>query len=312
MKTIFGPVPSRRLGRSLGIDVVPLKTCSYDCVYCESGRTTHLTLEREAFVGADEVLHELEDYFGKYPQGANVLTFSSGGEPTLYEPLGDLIRDVKNHFRSLPLIVLTNGSLLWDARVRRDLMQADRVVPSLDGATVNSFRKVNRPHPKLALPVILEGLSAFRREYKGQFHLEVMLVAGYNDHPVELAAIRRLVDLLDPHEVELNTVVRPPADPGIRGLDQTELIKALDYFPKCRSRIIGRFGGRCESGEGGDLDCRVIELLKRRPCTPSEMAASLGVEPDALSETLTALVAKGRLIRYSFDQQEFVKFRSDS
>ena len=312
MKTIFGPVPSRRLGRSLGIDVVPLKTCSYDCVYCESGRTTHLTLKREAFVGPDEVLRELEDYFGRYPQGADVLTFSSGGEPTLYEPLGELIRAVKSRFPSMPLIVLTNGSLLWDARVRRDLMQADRVVPSLDGATMGSFRAVNRPHPMLDLSVVLGGLSAFRREYKGQFHLEVMLVSGYNDHPDELAAIRRLVDLLDPREVELNTVVRPPADPGIRGLGEAELRKALEYFPMNRCRIIGGFGGRCESGEDRDLDCRVIELLKRRPCTPSEMAASLGVELDALNETLTGLVGEGRLIRYSFDRQEFVKFRSDS
>ena len=113
MKTVFGPVPSRRLGRSLGIDVIPPKTCSYDCVYCESGVTTHLTVRREAFVDPGQVISDLEDYFRRYPQGADVLTFSSAGEPTLYEPLGELIASIKRRFPLLPLIVLTNGSVTF-------------------------------------------------------------------------------------------------------------------------------------------------------------------------------------------------------
>ena len=151
MATIFGPVPSRRLGRSLGIDVIPPKTCSYDCVYCESGPTTHLTVKRQAFVDPDQVIRDLLAYFQEYPDSADVLTFSSAGEPTLYEPLGELIREVKRHLRSLPLVVLTNGSLLWDAKVREALSAADRVVPSLDAVTKEVFQSLNRPHPSLDL-----------------------------------------------------------------------------------------------------------------------------------------------------------------
>ena len=218
MTTIFGPVPSRRLGRSLGIDVIPPKTCSYDCVYCESGPTTHLTVKRQAFIEPERVIQDLLAYFQEHPGGADVLTFSSAGEPTLYEPLGELIREIKRQFRSLPLVVLTNGSLLWDAAVRQALLAADRVVPSLDAVTETVFRNLNRPHPGLDLAVILEGLKAFRRDYRGQFHLEIMLVAGFNDEPEELKKMRPLIDLLNPDRVELNTVVRPPAEPGCRGL----------------------------------------------------------------------------------------------
>jgi wyosine [tRNA(Phe)-imidazoG37] synthetase (radical SAM superfamily) len=310
MKTIFGPVPSRRLGRSLGIDVVPLKTCSYDCVYCESGRTTHLTVERRPFVDPGKVILELEEYFTACPDGADVLTFSSGGEPTLYEPLGELIDAVKNRFPSMPLIVLTNGSLLWDPRVRRDLMRADRVVPSLDAATVESFNKVNRPHPTLDLDVIMEGLAAFRREYRGQLHLEVMLVASYNDQPSQLEAIRRVIDGLAPDQVELNTVVRPPADPEVRGLSGEAMEGILQYFPAGRTQIIGKFTGPCGGTESRDLKHRVLELLKRRPCTLPEMAVSLGVPKEVLDDTLTELTRQGHLSRYRFDGKDFYKFAS--
>jgi wyosine [tRNA(Phe)-imidazoG37] synthetase (radical SAM superfamily) len=310
MKTIFGPVPSRRLGRSLGIDVVPLKTCSYDCVYCESGRTTHLTVERRPFVDPGKVMRELEEYFTACPDGADVLTFSSGGEPTLYEPLGELIDAVKNRFPSMPLIVLTNGSLLWDPRVRRDLMRADRVVPSLDGATVESFARVNRPHPMLDLDTIMEGLAAFRREYRGELHLEVMLVASYNDQPSHLKAIRRVIDALAPSQVELNTVVRPPADPEVRGLSGEAMEAILEYFPTERTQIIGKFTSPCVCTESRDLDRRVLELLKRRPCTLPEMAVSLGVPKEVLNDTLTELTRQGRLTRYRFDGKDFYKFAS--
>ena len=310
-KIIFGPVPSRRLGRSLGIDVIPLKTCSYDCVYCESGRTTHLTLERQAFVDPGTVIQELEHYFSAYPDGADVLTFSSGGEPTLYEPMGELIGSIKKRFPSLPLIVLTNGSLLWDPQVRSDLMRADRVVPSLDGATAETFAGVNRPHPMLDLDTVLEGLAAFRREFKGQFHLEVMLVGLHNDQPDQLKAIRKVIDDLAPDQVELNTVARPPADPYVRGLSDEEMQEALKHFPSGRTQIIGKFTSSCDrSVECLGLDHRVLEMLKRRPCTPPEMAVSLGVPLQELNTALDELARQGRLTPYRFEGREFFKFIS--
>lgn len=309
MKTVFGPVPSRRLGRSLGIDVIPPKTCTFDCIYCESGRTTRLTVEREAFVSPDEVLQDLEAYFREHPNGADVLTFSSAGEPTLYEPLGDLLRSIKRRFRSLPLIVLTNGSLLSEAKIRHDLAAADRVVPSLDAVFQDAFESVNRPHPKLDLSLIVEGLHAFRREYRGQLHLEIMLVAGCNDQPEHLAEIRQVIDRLCPDMVELNTVVRPPAYPGVRGLCAEEMTGVLKFFPAERTHIIGKFQGTSGFAEDTSLDCRVVELVKRRPCTVSEMAASLDVPLEELTGVIEDLERKKQLVRFSFDHTQYIRTR---
>lgn len=306
MQTIFGPVPSRRLGRSLGIDVIPPKTCSYDCIYCESGPTTHLTVRRQAFIEPARVIRHLTAYFEEHPGGAEVLTFSSAGEPTLYEPLGELIREIKRQFAAFPLVVLTNGSLLWDSAVRQALLPADRVVPSLDAATEKVFRDLNRPHPHLELSRILEGLQAFRRDYRGQFHLEVMLVAGHNDEPDELGKVRTLIDRLQPDRVELNTVVRPPAEAGCRGLSSVEMKAVQQFFPADITEIIGLFKGGRGSKRDPQMDQRVLDLVRRRPCTAAEMAAALGVPLDELQGTLAELEERALVARRVFDGREFI------
>ncbi len=309
MRTIFGPVPSRRLGRSLGIDVIPPKTCTHDCIYCESGHTTCLTLDRKAFVEPERVLRDLDAYFGRYPNSADVLTFSSAGEPTLYEPLGDLIRAIKKKFPALPLIVLTNGALLFDPRVRKDLARADRVVPSLDAVSDEVFQRINRPHPGIGISMILEGLEAFRREYKGRLHVEVMMVSGVNDHPHELKEIGTFISRLGPDEVELNTVVRPPADHMAESLSPEAMCRASTFFPHGITRIIGAFHG--SSGEKSDesLARRIMGMVRRRPCTLDEMAASLGVTLEEARFTLRKLEESNRIVRYSVQDREFICHR---
>jgi wyosine [tRNA(Phe)-imidazoG37] synthetase (radical SAM superfamily) len=306
MTTIFGPVPSRRLGRSLGIDVIPPKTCSYDCVYCESGPTTHLTVKRQAFVDPHAVIQDLLAYFLEHPESADVLTFSSAGEPTLYEPIGELIREIKRQFRPLPLVVLTNGSLLWDPKVRDALLSADRVVPSLDAVTEEVFQSLNRPHPGLDPALILEGLKAFRKDFRKQLHIEVMLVAGLNDHPEELKKIRSVIDSLGPDQVELNTVVRPPADPDSRGLSAAEMEAVRGSFPADKTEIIGRFKGFRGIERDLNIDRRVLDMVRRRPCTVEEMAASLGVPLDELKQTITELIEKEHITRQIFEGLEYV------
>jgi wyosine [tRNA(Phe)-imidazoG37] synthetase (radical SAM superfamily) len=307
MKTIFGPVPSRRLGRSLGIDVITPKTCSYDCVYCESGRTTHLTLHRQLFVDPTEVIRELEEYFRSHPKGADALTFSSAGEPTLYQALGELLRDIKRRFRGLPLVVLTNGSLLWDAAVRRELLAADRVVPSLDASTDVVFQQINRPHPRLELDTIVAGLQAFRRDYRGQYHLEVMLVAGLNDHPEELRGLAALVNRLEPDRVELNTVVRPPADPDAAGLTAHQMQCAAHYFPPQKAEVIGCFEASPVKRQDASLAERICELLRRRPCTPSEMADCLAVPQEEIQGAVAALERDGVLTPCVLDGRNYFR-----
>jgi len=306
VQNIFGPVPSRRLGRSLGVDVIPPKTCSYDCVYCESGRTTHLTLKRKDFFQPDHVLEQLTHYFNKYPQGVDVITFSSAGEPTLYRPLGILLRAIKERFPDLPLVVLTNGSLLWQAEVRADLMAADRVVPSLDAVTKDVFLKVNAPHPSLELTEILEGLRAFRRDYKGQFHIEVLMVSGYNDAAEHLKKLGKVLQQLNPDHVELNTVVRPPANPDVRGLTENELRSILPIFPTGSTSIVGHYCVSASVEQNVCLATRVIEVVKRRPCSVDEMAASMGLGLDELNVALAGLEKRNLLERRFFDGVEYI------
>lgn len=306
LKSLFGPVPSRRLGRSLGIDLIPPKTCTYDCVYCESGRTTELTIQRKEFIAEELVLDDLRCFFNRHAGGVDVLTFSSAGEPTLHLGLGRLIERIKKDYPAIPLVVLTNGSLLWDPEVRRDLMRADRVVPSLDAATLDAFRRVDRPHHDLDLGVILEGLYAFRREYRGQLHVEVLLVRGMNDDPGELVTLRRVIDRVAPDCVELNTVVRPPACPGVRGLTRGEMTAAAGYFPADTVRIIGRFEPASQgSDESESLGNRVLQLVTRRPCSVEEMAVSLGVTVESLEEALSRLLVQKKIKPRRYDEKLF-------
>jgi wyosine [tRNA(Phe)-imidazoG37] synthetase (radical SAM superfamily) len=305
MSTIFGPVPSRRLGRSLGIDVIPTKTCSYDCLYCESGRTTHLSLERQVFVSPDQVIRDLEGYFAGHPEGAEVLTLSSAGEPTLYAPLGELLERIKKSFPHLPLVVLTNGSLLWDPCVRKDLLMADRVVPSLDAVSPEVFRKINRPCRGLTIDRVLEGLYAFRREYRGQLHLEILLVSQCNDTPDELRKLASEVERINPDHVELNTVARPPAFPGVVGLTEEAMQAACSHFPGSRTRVIGSYRPRSDSQPEVHLEERIMDLVGRRPCTLVEMADSLGASVTDVQQSLQRLMKSNSLKTYRLGTDDF-------
>ena len=306
MSCIFGPVPSRRLGRSLGIDVIPAKTCSFDCIYCESGPTTHLSVKRRDFVAPSAVLGELSEFFRLHPDGTDVITFSSAGEPTLYSRLGELIEAVKGSYPHLPLIVLTNGSLLWDHEVRKDLLRADRVVPSLDAITPAVYQEINRPHPSLEISRIAEGIRAFRLEYGGQLHVEIVLASGVNDHPEELAALVRAVDRIRPDKVELNTVVRPPALSSTRGLSTDQMQHAARCFPCGIAEIVGVFSAAEKETGAENLGERILETIERRPCTISELAASLGIPESTVESEVRKLKARKKLAIHCFDGKEFL------
>ena len=182
---IFGPVPSRRLGRSLGVDLVPFKTCTYDCIYCQLGRTTNKTIQRKEWVPLDDVVTELETKLSSQP---DYITLSGSGEPTLYSRTGELIDRIKA-VTNVPVAVLTNGSLLWNQEVRARLMNADLVVPSLDAGDEAMFRAVNRPHEDISFERMLQGLIDFRHEFQGKYWLEVFLLAGHNAIAAEVVTL---------------------------------------------------------------------------------------------------------------------------
>ena len=207
-KHLFGPVPSRRLGMSLGVDLIPHKICSLNCVYCECGPTTKLTVERGQYVPVEEVLQELTDFFERHPD-PEYITFSGAGEPTLHSEIGEVIGFIKELRPGVPVAVLTNGTLLSDPRLRAELMEADLVMPSLDAATEKTFRRINRPSRQTSLEQYVEGLVDFGREFRGEIWMEVMILPGYNDDPENLEALKNALKRIRTDKIQLNTLDRP-------------------------------------------------------------------------------------------------------
>ena len=212
MKYVFGPVPSRRLGQSLGIDPLPLKTCNWNCVYCQLGRSLPLTNQRREYFPRKEIITEVERALKAHTAGhIDWITFVGAGEPTLHASIGLLIRQIKT-LTDLPVAVITNGALLYLPEVRAELMAADAVLPTLDAGTPELYRKINRPHPDITFERLVDGLQAFRREFKGKYWLEVMLLDGYTSLPPQIHQLTDWTRRIRPDKVQLNTAVRPPAE----------------------------------------------------------------------------------------------------
>jgi wyosine [tRNA(Phe)-imidazoG37] synthetase (radical SAM superfamily) len=232
----YGPVPSRRLGFSLGIDIIPLKTCSLNCIYCQLGPVVQKTIQRKEYFLPSEILSQVKKKLSSGPseilsqvkkklssgQRIDYITFSGSGEPTLNKTLGKLIREIKKT-TSIPVAVLTNSTLLSQKSVRSALMDADLVVPSLDAATQEIFVKVNRPHPSLNVEEIMQGLRKFSQEFKGSIWLEIMLVKGVNDSLNHIRKLKEAIDKIKPEKVQINTVIRPPAEKYARPLSLKDL-----------------------------------------------------------------------------------------
>lgn len=273
-KYIFGPVPSRRLGRSLGVDIVPFKTCSLNCVYCQLGRTTDKSLERKAFVDVEAVLNELRE---KVEGGveADYITISGSGEPTLNINLGEIIDGIRK-ITNIPVAIITNGTLLYMADVRSDCKKADLVVPSLNSADVEVFEKINRPHEGINLETVIDGLSKFRDEFKGQIWLEVFLIEGVNTSKEEILRLSDAIKKIRPNKIQLNTAVRPTAETGVSRVGEERLKEiAHQIGPDCEvvADFTYRQNGRIvEKGEKS-----VLAMLIRRPCSLQDICEGLGL-----------------------------------
>jgi wyosine [tRNA(Phe)-imidazoG37] synthetase (radical SAM superfamily) len=292
---IFGPVPSRRLGRSLGIDLVPFKTCTYNCIYCQLGRTTKQTLERKPYVKGSQVMAELKKKLPTLSPPPNYLTFSGSGEPTLHSEIGWIINEIKR-ISQIPIAVLTNGSLLHLPEVRADLIKADLVIPSLDAASAQLFKFINRPHYSLHLPQILQGLKDFRRDFAGQIWLEIMLCAGINDDPKEIQRLKEVIAWIEPDRIQLNTVIRPPAEEFAYPLPAEQLEKVKNMLGD-RVEIIPTFAKAEEDEITFPNEKQILDLLKRRPCTAEEISHALGYKLESVYQTLQELWKK-EVIRY--------------
>jgi wyosine [tRNA(Phe)-imidazoG37] synthetase (radical SAM superfamily) len=289
-KYIFGPVPSRRLGRSLGVDLVPAKVCTFDCIYCQAGRTTKKTVERAEYVPTADVIAELNDWLAA--GAADYITFSGNGEPTLHSGIGEIIAWLKTN-SGVPVAVITNGSLLYLPEVREELAPADLVVPSLDTANPVTFRRLNRPDPSLDLETVIDGLVVFTREFAGEVWLEHFIVPGINDTPAELRALAEADARVKPARVQLNTAVRPPAETTVRPMPYAELCAIAEkYFPG--AEVIAAYEGESAGRRGAaDPAATARSLMSRRPITAEDLARTAGIDVRLAEKTLELLVHGG-------------------
>ncbi len=299
---IFGPVPSRRLGYSLCVDIIPSKLCTLDCVYCEVGRTDMRGIARKEYLPAAEILTEVREAVEQYP-GLDHITISGSGEPTLNSAIGTIIRSIRSFTRT-PVAVLTNGTLLTLPEVRRDVLDADVVSPSLDAVSQEVFERVDRPHPRLRSADIVEGLVAFRNEYRGDLWLEILLVREINDTAEELARLVQAVERIRPDRIHLNTVVRPPAEAFAHPVDEQRMHEIQQMFGS-RCEVIGVFREKHKTLDRvADADA-ILSLLRRRGMTAAGISMALELRIEDVLRVLVAM-ERDRTIRvFEFEGEQF-------
>ena len=310
MNYIYGPVPSRRLGQSLGVDPIPFKSCNYNCVYCQLGRTIPLTNKRKVFLPPQNILAELQMALDANKKSQiDYITFVGQGEPLLCASVGQLIRGAKA-LTDIPIAVITNGSLLYIPEVGEAIHAADVVIPTLDAGDEETFHRINRPWPKLHINEIIEGMETFREMFKGQLWVEVMLVKGLNDTEEALSNIARALRRIQPDQVHLNIPIRPPAEAWVEIPDNESLIRA--------TTILGTVAAIVTSAEGyfGLTDNMsvvdaIVKIIRRHPMRETELLENLRrfiKQPDQVQKTLEALEASGQARRHIYQGQVFWEY----
>jgi wyosine [tRNA(Phe)-imidazoG37] synthetase (radical SAM superfamily) len=313
MKHLFGPVNSRRLGLSQGIDLLPPKTCNFNCIYCEINRAPQLSCERGEHVPTEIILAEIDELLvdAARVRDLDVFTITASGEPTLHTGIGTIIRHIKEK-TDKPVAILTNGSQLHLKEVQEDLMAADIVIPSLDAARVESFRRVNRPAKCSAdLETIISGIADFSRKFTGEIWLEILLVKNINDTPADIRALQKAIDRIGPTRVQLNTVARPPFESFAKPLTRKRMEEIKREIEKEYDYPVDILAGSkddeiTDSGKGREglselipaakVEDEINKMLLRRPCTASEIAATLNVNVEHASELLRDMENRGCLI----------------
>jgi wyosine [tRNA(Phe)-imidazoG37] synthetase (radical SAM superfamily) len=294
MKHVYGPVPSRRLGQSLGIDPIPFKTCNWNCVYCQLGRTSPMTNQRRDYFPPDEIVAETMAAVRAHEPGQiDWITFVGSGEPTLHASLGAMIRRLKT-LCSLPIAVITNGSLLYLPQVREELMGADAVLPTLDAGTDMLYRKINRPMPELDFHRFLDGLVSFRNEYSGKLWVEVMLVAGLNDSQQALEDLASALRRVRPDEVHLNSPDRPPCEPWVHPTDEAGLARAAHVLGGV-CRVIRPARGEIDLSGFENLVDAIVAVITRHPVSEQDLVRTLHRwTPGHVQESLADLERSGK------------------
>ncbi len=309
-KHIYGPVPSRRLGRSLGIDLVPHKICSYDCVYCQLGRTTQKTVERKEYIPLEELLEDIGQVTAAGVT-ADYITLSGSGEPTLYSKIGSVISALKSR-TDIPIALITNGSLLWNREVRESILEADLILPSLDAADAAMFQYVNRPHPEVTFERLMAGLAGLREDFKKEIRLEVLLIAGVTAIPPEVEKMATLASRVKADRIQLNTVTRPPAEEFAYAVSRERMEELVELFG-VGAEVIADYPGEWNLESAGLDQQEVLSLLERRPCALEDIAGGLGIHRNEALKHIGALMKSGLVTTESRESRVYyVKKRDEA
>ena len=311
MKYLYGPVPSRRLGNSLGIDPIPSKTCNYQCIYCQLGKTTNFTNTKKNFFPKKEIVAEMEKSINLNENKFDYITFVGSGEPTLYKDLKDLILRAKDLSKK-PVCVITNGSLLYQKEVQNALMCSDVVLPSLDAGDEKSFITINRPHPSINFENLIQGFIDFRKKFAGRFWIEVMVMKGINDTKEELLKIKEKLDLIKPDRIDINVPIRPPVEKWVKIPDKT-LISVLN-------EIFGDYTHINFPEEGkfniysSNFEKEVLSILERHPMRQDQIIetfSSTGFNTDQIISHLNKLKSQKKIKQLLYNNQIFWKLNID-
>ena len=306
---LYGPVPSRRLGRSLGIDIVPHKICSYDCLYCQIGKTTDKTLKRKEYAPVKEILDEVKRFLKDGASSVDHLSLSGSGEPTLHSHIRSIIEGIKS-ITSIPVAVITNGSMLCEEEVRQDLLRADIILPSLDAVSRDIFLKINRPRPGFDIEKVIEGMVEFRKIFKGEIWLEILFCRGINDGKEELLKLKRTVELIRPDRIHLNTVVRPPSEKGAIPVSPEEMERIKEFFGE-KASIISEFNRHPLPESGKDIREEILNVLKRRPLSLSDLSRGMGISKKKLDRYIEPLIADGKIKTRSFGDSTYYEIAKE-
>lgn len=308
LKYLFGPAPSRRLGRSLGVNVVPSKICSMDCIYCEVGRTKTLTLERAEYSPADEIISEFVDNFDKFRDITDVITITGAGEPTLNSRLGYIFDGISRYSKGMPIAILTNSTMLFDNDVFDTLLKFDIVVPSLDAVSSKVMMKVDRIHKGIDSADIKTNLIKFCQAYTGTLLLEVLLCAGINDTEKDISDLANLLHGVRITKLQLGTVTRPPAGSAAKPVSRETLEKAKEYLiaSGIPAEITGSFDAAQTGTHHNDSLCeKVSALLKLRPCTEADIAGVFGITSNEAADCLKHLSEKREATSMVFNGENY-------
>ncbi len=305
-KYLFGPVPSRRLGISLGVDLIPPKTCSLNCIYCECGKTTNLTIERKAYVPTEMVLAELKTFLSPTPQ-LDYITFSGSGEPTLHAGIGEITMFLKENFPAYKIALLTNGTLFFQPELIQEVQKIDLILPSLDAASDLIFKKINRPFHQLKLDSVIKGLIELRKNYTGQFWLEVFIVPGLNDTDDEINRLNNAIEQINPDRVQLNTLDRPGTVSWVKAATRDTLEMIAQKLNR-NTEIIANFQKRENVASfNADIESSILQTIRRRPCTVDDLSTTLGLHPNEINKYIETLLRRDLIYPETLERGVFFK-----